>query len=166
MIWGWTGGCAVHESLLAEYEQEGFTGYRTKPATILFRDGQESNEYREFIVTGWAGVASRESGVQLLEECPGCFRRQYSAIKDYDRLIDWDQWTGEDFFIVWPMPRFALVTKRVSAWLKRRKVKSFSLSRLEDIPDIVANLGFTVVSLSESIPEDLAIKYGGPLGLE
>jgi len=168
MIWCYLEGPVVHEQLLAEFAQQGFTGYRTKPATVRFRDGSVSTEYQEFIVTGWAGMASPESGiqVQVKKSCPVCHWKNYSGITNYEKLIDWSQWTGDDFFIVWPMPLYILITERVAQWFLGRGVKSFCLKELDDFDQPVGTAGFCPGLLSNYFPEDLAIKYGRPLGLE
>ena len=84
-----------------------------------------------------------------------------------ENLIDWSQWTGEDFFIVWPMPGFMLITERVAELLLRLKVRSFELRDLyHDFDQWILNSGYTVSRLSNFLPEDLAIKYGAPIGLE
>lgn len=64
---------------------------------VRFRDGSETKEYREFVVTGWAGIASPESGAQLVQSCTGYPYMEYSAITNYADVVDWSQWTGEDF---------------------------------------------------------------------
>jgi hypothetical protein len=166
MIWGWIESYVVHQKLLAEYEAQGFTGYRTKPATVCFRDGFISTEYREFIVTGWAGVAAPESGIRVERSCPACHWKHYSPISNYDKLIDWNQWSGEDFFMVWPMPRFILVTERVAALLRKHKSRAFQLVKLGNENPLVVNSGFSVARLSNFLPEDLANKYGKHLDLE
>ena len=166
MIWCWVEGLVIHERLLDGIKQQGFSGYRTQAASVRFRDGQLSNEYHEFIVAGWAGVATAESGVRVEKSCPGCHWKRYSAIANYESLIDWSQWTGDDFFIVWHLPRFILITERVAHWLLTQNVKSCALRGLDDCDHPVGSSGFTVGRLSSYIPEDLAIKYGGPLGLE
>jgi len=166
IIWGWLNSVVVHESLLDEFERQGFTGYRVLPAMVRFRDGSSSNEYREFVTTGWAGMASPDSGVQVDKSCLACRWKHYSPITNYEKLIDWNQWTGEDFFIVWPLPLHVLITERVAEWLQLQKVKSFRLKKLEDEDPFIAKYGFTVGRLSHFLPEDLAIKYGRPLGLE
>jgi hypothetical protein len=166
MIWCWVFGTVIHEALLAEIQEQGFTGYRTQPATVSFRDGTMSAEYREFIVTGWAGVASAESGVRIAKRCPACHWRKYTAVTNYEQLIDWKQWTGDDFFIVWPMPSWILITERVAQWILSRDVKSFRLTSLDDWDRPAGATGFTVGRLSNFLPEDLAIKYGRPLNLE
>lgn len=167
IIWG--AGFAVHERILGEFEKEGFTGYRTKPALVRFRDGATSSEYHEFIATGWAGMASPDSGVRLISSCTGCHHKEYSAITNYEHIIDWSQWTGDDFFIVWPIGWATLCSERVAQWLTAQKVKSFRLERgfemRRKVP-IISKLGFVTGRLSDYLPEDLAIKYGRPLGLE
>jgi hypothetical protein len=165
IIW-WLFGCVVHERLLDEFEQQGFTGYQVKPATVRFHDGSTSTEYREFIVTGWAGMASPESGIRLVEDCPACRFKRYSGITNVDKLIDWSQWTGDDFFFVWPRPSSKLVTERVAQWLLSHKVKSFRLIGFEDLSQFVEKFGSSPGRLSDYVSQDLVIKYGKPLGLE
>jgi hypothetical protein len=166
MVWPWfSGGCVIHEQLLTKFEEQKFTGYRLRPATVRFRDGARSRDYREVVVTGWAGIARPESGIQVLEKCPACAWKKYSGLRDVEQLIQWDQWTGEDFFKVWPAS-YVLITERVAELLLKLHIKSFTLQGLEDVPAIVRESGFTVGRLSDVIPEDLALKYGKPLGLE
>ena len=167
MIWG--AGVAMHEQLLREFRKEGFTGYRIKPALVRFRDGSTSDEYSEFVVTGWAGMASPESGIKLLQSCQGCQWKRYSAITDFDKVIDWSQWTGEDFFIVWPLGARRLCSERVAQWLLDRRIKSMRVecgfAEIARDP-LFAKLGYVGGRLTNYLPEDLAVKYGTPLGLE
>jgi len=116
-------------------------------------------------VTGWAGVARLESGIRIVESCPVCHWKKYSALRNVEQLIDWNHWTGEDFLVVWPLPKFILVTERVAELRLRLRVKSFGLRGLKDRP-AVSDLGFTVSRLSNFLPQDLALKYGKPLELE
>ena len=167
IIWGLQ--IAMHKNAIEEFERQGFTGFRTNPAQVTFRDGVTSNDYLEFIVTGWAGVASPQSGVRVVESCPGCNWKIYSAITDFDKVVDWSQWTGEDFFIVWPFSGHRFCTERAADWLKGSGLKSFSIVdpfEREKRKRYVMDGGFPRGALSEELPEDLAVKYGRPLGLE
>lgn len=167
IIWGFE--VAVHQSVIEQFDRQGLTGFRTKPATVTFLDGATSDEYREFIVTGWAGVASPESGVHVVASCPGCKWKNYSAITDFEKVIDWSQWTGEDFFIAWPFSKHRFCTERAADWLRSSGIKSFSIQNpfeREKRRRFVMDAGFPRGPLSEDLPEDLAIKYGSPLGLE
>jgi hypothetical protein len=125
VIWG--SQVTVHKNAIKKLEQQGFTGFRTNPAQVTFRDGVTSNDYLEFIVTGWAGVARPESGVRVVESCPGCKWKKYTAIIDFEKVIDWTQWTREDFFIVWPFSGHRFCTERAANWLKSSGLKSFSI---------------------------------------
>jgi hypothetical protein len=165
IIWSWGNGYIVHQTLLAEFKAQGFSGYQTRPAAVRFRDHSISLEYREFIVIGWAGVARPESGIRLVKSCPSCHMKRYSPISDFDRLIDWQQWTGEDFFMVWPLPLFTLITERVANWLLSHKIKSYALGGIQDLDPLVLKAGFGPGRLSDYLPEELAIKYGNPLDL-
>jgi hypothetical protein len=162
IVWRWIEGCVVHESLVAEFRKGGLTGYRLRPSTVRFRDGGISKDYQELIITGWAGIARPESGIRVTKRCPRCQWKKYSSLRDVERLIDWSQWSGGDFFIVWPLPGFILITERVAELLLSLDIKSFQLRGLQEI----GSFGFTVARLSDFMPEDLAIKYGRPLGLE
>jgi len=167
IIWG--SQVAVHKDAIEQLRNHGFTGFRASPAQVTFRDGVTSDDYREFVVTGWAGVAQPESGVRVIESCPGCKWKRYSAITDFEKVIDWRQWTGEDFFIAWPFSNHRFCTERAANWLKSSALRSFSIVdpfEREKGRRYVMDGGFPRGPLSEALPEDLAIKYGRPLGLE
>jgi hypothetical protein len=159
MIWPWIAeSCVVHERIVREFQDFKLTGYRVRPAQVRFRNGAVSRSYVELVVTGWGGVARPESGIRLLETCPECSWKRYSGLHDVEQFIDWNQWTGEDFFKVWPTP-YTLITCRVAEALLHLDVKSFVLQDLQEIPAIVRESGFTVGRLSDRMPEDLALKY-------
>jgi len=80
LIFSWPWEPLVHESLIAEFEAQGVTGYRLRPANVRFRDGRLSDEYRQLVVVGWAGIAPEESGIHITGSCPGCHRTQYSGL--------------------------------------------------------------------------------------
>src|SRR5260370_3893130 len=72
IIWPWISGWVIHERLLADVRQRGLTGYQLRPPTVGFSDGGESKDYRELVVTGWAGVPRAASGIRLLHSCRAC----------------------------------------------------------------------------------------------
>ncbi len=129
---------------------------------------QRRCEYRRLIATGWGGMARPESGVRLMEECPGCVNKSYSAIVDPTELIDGSQWSGEDFFIVWPLPAFLFVSARVAQLLADVKAKSYTIGNLSERlvqQDPLTSGKFKPSSLALYLPEDLAVKYGRSLGI-
>jgi len=170
MIWLAAGGVLfVHGELLAEFEKKRISGYRTRPATVRFKDGYESKDYAELVVVGWAGVARPESGIRLLEICPCCHLRRYSGLENAELAIDWSQWSGEDFFVLWPLMDRTLITPRVAELLKLQKVKSYRLASLamwenRKLPESLR--GFTIPRISVCMPEDVARRIGGSSGLD
>src|SRR5947209_311907 len=74
--------CIFHKQIVAEMESLGFTGCSSRPAKVRFRDGVLSDEYQLVRATGWGGIARPESGIQLIEDCPGCDNRRYSNLAD------------------------------------------------------------------------------------
>jgi hypothetical protein len=163
MIWTFSHGCwvcLVHDSLLAKMRDAGITGFRTR-STMIYSPGQGGmSDYQELVICGWGGVAQPQSGVRVIRECPKCQWKRYSGVRDVDQLIDWNQWSGDDFFYVWPL-RHILITERVAEVLLGLKVEDFDLKGLEcDWSDTTVGL------LSDLLPDDVAQKYGLPLGLE
>jgi len=130
LISGWIFRWLIHASLVTEFHAEGFTGYRLKPASVRFRDGL-STEYSELIVVGWAGIAREESGIHRIWSCPDCHRADYSPLIHPDKLIDWSQWTGEDFFMVWPLAGFTLITGRVADFCEHEKLRAVRSGALD-----------------------------------
>ncbi len=169
MIWS-IDGLVMHNRLLDEFERKGFTGLRRRPATVRFRDGYLSMDYSEAIVTGWGGHARVESGIRLTEECAGCGSRRYTGLEDSSELIDWKQWSGDDFFIVWPLPNYRMITSRVADELASLGIRSYHLGSPSDLerraqPDGLS-VGYSVGPVSEHLPEDVALKYSNAYGLE
>ncbi|SPF34540.1 hypothetical protein SBA4_1500003 [Candidatus Sulfopaludibacter sp. SbA4] len=167
LIFSWRGELAVHQKLLAEFEERRFTGYRLRPCTVRFRTGRVSHEYSELMVTGWAGMARPESGIRLIGTCKGCDYRIYSPLEDAEKLIDWSQWTGEDFFMVWPLPGYPLITRRVADAFEEMRVRSYTLRSLQFL-QMRGRLysRFELGPLSQFMPQDLATRYGKPLGID
>jgi hypothetical protein len=110
-------------------------------------------------VTGWAGIASPESGIRLVEVCAGCGMRKYSGVERHDKLIDWEQWSGDDLFIVWPLPKFILISSRGADVLRSLKVKSYNLASMR-----IPIRGPCVGPLSYYMPRDVAETYGKVVG--
>jgi len=169
IIWSFEGP-VFHNLLLDELQNRGFTGFRRRPATVRFRDGFLSSDYSELIVAGWGGLAPLASGIHLLEECPACGYRKYSGLEEAANLVDWSQWSGDDFFIVWPLPRYIMITKRAADTLASLGVRTYDLHPPSDLEKRAQEFAFcheySVGRVSQFMPQDIALKYGQPLGLE
>jgi hypothetical protein len=125
-----------------------------------------SDQYREIIVTGWAGTAHADSGIRLVEVCLACRSQTYSRSGIPKQLVDWDQWTGDHFFRVWPLAKRVFVTDEVAEFLKKSGPRSFDIYPAEKSPSFRYPGTMIVEPFSAHFPEDFAIRYGRPLGLE
>jgi len=86
--------------------------------------------------------------------------KRYSGAERYDQLIDWEQWSGEDLFILWPLPKLILISGRAAGVLRSLRVRSYSLASMRR-----PSRGYSVGPLSAYLPEDVATKYGRLTGL-
>src|SRR5262245_3849532 len=93
----------------------------------------DSPKLSELVLTGWAGNASAESGVTLTRYESCCGHITYSGVRSVDKLIDGGQWDGSDFFIVWPMPKFILITQRVADFLQKQRLTGFTLTSIRKL---------------------------------
>jgi hypothetical protein len=78
----------------------------------------------------------------------------------HDKLIDWEKWSGDDLFIVWPLPGFILISSRGAEVLRSLRVKSYHLASMR-----IPIKGPCVGPLSYYVPVDAAEKYGKLEGL-
>ena len=164
-VWTWYGECLVQDKVLDLFRRHEFSGYSVKPVKAKFKVACENKlpKLWELIVTGWAGMASSESGIKLIERCEGCGHTVYSESNHPGELIDVSRWDGSDFFIVWPLPRFILVTDRVAQLIHDNGLTGATLKRPNDL-DLSG--GFSPGRLSHWMPEERARTLGGSLGID
>ncbi len=163
VVWTWYSECLLTDRALALFRAQEFTGFEVKPVKAVFERGSgRPPRLWEVVVTGWAGTASVESGIRLIEHCPACGHTVYSGLSAADMLIDTSKWDGSDFFIVWPLPRFMFVTDRVGQVIRDNSLTGVVLKRPEDLDDLD---GFSPGRLSYWMPEKRAKELGEPLGI-
>lgn len=97
--------------------------------------GRESVELR---VNGWGGYAPTESGVREIERCPSCNHRVFSGYAHPEKLFSIEGWDGSDFFLIWPLPRYIMVTGCVRDLILDSKYSGVSLKKLTELPRVVA----------------------------
>lgn len=133
----WTvfGNLIINEQVRKEWDKTHFSGFRfqeveffTTSETPFGRDAVE------FQVTGWGGRAGKESGIEVLEECPGCKRRIFSGYEEPAKLFNIDEWDGSDIFIIWPMPSYIFVTKDVRNWARDKNFTGVQFIPISDLP--------------------------------
>ena len=115
-------------------------------------------------MTGWGGVAPPESGIRLVEKCEGCGYLRYSGCENSERLIDVSQWDGSDFFIVWPLTGFIMVTDRVAKLIQENRLRGVVLKATGKLTFHTG--GFTPGRLSYWMPEARARQLGRDLGID
>lgn len=168
-VWTWYSECLVQDRVVEIFQAKGFTGYDLRPVRARFKRsvGREPPRLWELIVTGWGGMASKESGIKLIERCEGCGRTVYSGSSNPGALIDVSQWDGSDFFIVWPLPKFIFVTDRVAQAIRENRLTGAMLTQPKDLDLSGGLLGtFSPGRLSDWMPEERARQLGAVLGLD
>lgn len=164
-VWTWHSECLVQDHALDLFRTNGFTGFGVKPAKVKFQRARDHEPARlwELIITGWAGMASAESGIELTDQCHACGDLNYSPCSNADRLIDASQWDGSDFFMVWPLPKFIFVTDRVARVISENRLRGAVLRQPREL-DLTG--GFSPGRLSYWMPQERARELGGTLGID
>lgn len=117
------------------FEKAGFKGYILKPVIVnKVRKGnrEEIPPLWEFIVIGKGGDAHPKSGIRLRYACPGCDMRDYTCFGK-GLFIDESQWDGSDFFTVWPLPKFIIVTEKIKNFIKKHKLKNCKFTPTKEL---------------------------------
>lgn len=161
--------CLISDHLRRLFEAEGITGFNVQSADVrlMFPHEQHEAVYWVMCVTGWAGMAHPRSGIMPLPDPDGSGRLVYSPASDPNAIVDWTQWDGSDFFIVWPLPMLWWVSPRVSNLLYRHNIRHFKLASPSELGlDRASNgIGFSPGRLRQYFPEDRALVLGEPLGI-
>jgi hypothetical protein len=164
VVWTWYTECLVQDHVLQMFKEKGFTGFEVRQVEASFKRSAISAPPAlwELVVTGWAGMASAQSGIKLVESCDACGLKVYSGSSNPNRLIDEDQWDGSDFFMVWPLPKFIFVSNHVAQTFGEAKWKGARIVALENL-DLTE--GFGPGRLSYYMPQRRAKALGEPLGI-
>jgi hypothetical protein len=162
VLFDWGTHRFVQEKALDIIRSEGLTGFWTKPAKARMKRTGESVPIRQLCVSGWGGVVAPESGIRMDEYCPGCQFSHYSPMTDPASLIDPLAWDGSDFFIIWPLPGFPFVTKRVRQVFRDNHLTGPQF--LKTLPPETWH-GYSPQRLSFIFPEARAHEIGDPLGI-
>jgi hypothetical protein len=164
-VWTWYSERLLQDHVLELFRASGLTGFEVKPVKVKFKRVMDRKPPRlwEMVVTGWGGMAPPESGIRLIERCDGCGHTVYSGCTRPDKLIDYSQWDGSDFFIVWPLPKYIFVTDRVAITIRSNHLTGANL-KSPDTLDLSG--GFSPGRLSHWMPEQRAREITGITGGE
>ena len=166
-VWTWYSECLLTDRTLGVFASQGFSGFEVKPVKAAFKRAQRKPpRLWELVVTGWAGMAPAESGIRLIEDCPACGLKRYSAWTNPERLVDAAEWDGSDFFMVWPLPGYIFVAGRVAQAIHEYALAGCALKPLADVvfpSGVIPSVG--PGRLSYYMPEKRARELGEPLGI-
>lgn len=165
-IWTWAGELMVREHVAQELRTAGLTGFELDPVVVRLRRSTEcAPSLFEMRTTGWGGIAPEQAGVILdrSRSCPDCGLLIYSSFTDAAKLVSESQWDGSDVFLLWPLPRYVFVTKRVVDLIRTRGWKGVSITPLEKLESAVAELN--PGRLSFYLPMARAIALGSAAGI-
>lgn len=166
-VWTWYSDLLIQEHVLEFLEEHSLSGYTTRLAKCGFK-GKKSTasppSLFEFRVTGWGGMAARESGIRLIKSCESCGLLRYSAASGPERLIDSSQWDGSDFFMVWPLPRYIFMTEKAASLLRFARFKGIVILPVWKLD--LGDTGFSPGRLSYWMEPERARLLGGPLGID
>lgn len=164
LVWTWYSECLIQDHVLNLFRQEGFSGFEVKPAKARFKGSTDKPpRLWELVVTGWGGLARPESGIHRTRYCETCQSVRYSGIKDASQLIDENTWDGSDFFIVWPMPLFILISYRVADCIRDHRLSGVVLKPTEELRTVNDTIGGG--RLSYWMPESRARELGEAAGI-
>jgi hypothetical protein len=130
----------IERDIVEKLQAAQFSGIEFRPAELYTTtETPIGREVFHLKVTGWGGMASPESGIHVIKECPQCKRRVFSGFTDPEKLFTGDAWDGSDFFIIWPMPKFIFVTDRVADWIIKSEYSGVRVKPLEKFQKSLAN---------------------------
>ena len=134
-VWTWYSECLVQDRVLRLLRADGFTGFDVKPVKVTVKGANllRPPTLWELTVAGWGGLATCESGVQLIEKCHACGHSVYSAPTEPAKLINSSSWDGSDLFIVWPLPAFVFITNRVAQVIRELELSGSIVRPLTDL---------------------------------
>jgi hypothetical protein len=162
-LWTPLSDCLVSDVLIHELRTNNVAGFETEEVNLT-RASPVGRTYSQLVVRGWGGVADKSSGIELVNYCKGCHYMKYSALCDPNRLFDSTAWDGSDVFMIWPLPKFIFVTKKVVDLFSRLKVKGAAFIPIGSIN--AGGNGFCPGRLSHHFPNHVALRIGKPLGID
>ena len=140
VLWTWYSECLMKVEIADHLANARLTGFELKIANVIDRSLQTSEIYSEFTITGWGGVARPESGITLIQKCSVCGMLIYSGVNNWPNLIDWEQWDGADFFMIWPLPRYIFTTARAVELMRQMRLTGVSFRPIEELDQLSGNL--------------------------
>jgi hypothetical protein len=125
----------VNREIAETLKSAGFSGIKFQAAEIFSTtETLVGREVFELKVTGWGGIAPLESGIHVIKECPQCNRQVFSGFTSPNKLFSEEAWDGSDFFLIWPMPKYIMITDDVADHLIKSKYTGVRIETLDKLP--------------------------------
>lgn len=129
----------IEKDILEALQSAKFTGVKFRSVELYTTtDTPIGRRVFELQVAGWGGMAPPESGIRVIKECSHCKRRIYSGYSNADRIFSPEAWDGSDFFLIWPIPRYTFVTKRVADFITKAEYSGLRIKSLDKLPKSIA----------------------------
>ncbi|MHB9037732.1 MAG: hypothetical protein ACYC64_13820 [Armatimonadota bacterium] len=175
--------CLIQNHVLEVMRDEGLTGFEVRRARVRWdatllspeptcEDDREPNGspetsgipmFWELMVTGWGGLAAEGSGVWRVADS-----NIWEGFPEWSRILNWDQWDGSDFFIIWPFGFTRLVSDRAAKIIKKHNLTGVRLLTPEDYTRLHMRWKpgrITPMRLRDHFPDERARMIGEPLGI-
>ena len=155
-VWTWMTDLLISPKALRMLEKHHVTGFDVRPVIAQYPKPIKARppELYEVIVTGWAGLPSREAKLVVTRSCSACGDTHYS-IGNPSKLLNPAAWDGSDLFMVWPFPRHPFASDRLASIIRQEKLSGLKLippAAIEMEPGAKIHAG----SLFEWLPEERA----------
>jgi len=166
MVWTSVNECLISDRLLNIFKENEVTGFTVHPANVTYRDSdKKAPKFWELVVTGWGGVASEDTGIKQVEYCEECKKSKFSKPTHPEKLFNEENWDGSDMFLIWPLPGFRLVTKKVFDILEQNDIKHYEKISISEMVRKKGNKTLSPGKLRYLMPEERAREIGEPLGI-
>lgn len=131
LVWTQSNECLLQRQVQDWLLSQNWGGFKLKDVEWSSRaNAGDDLKLKELCRQGFGGQAVTDA-LALRERCEACGRETYRG----DGLgfsVDLEKWDGSDFFIVWPLPKYLVVTDRVAKGLIARRFSGFGLLPTED----------------------------------
>jgi hypothetical protein len=104
------------------FKKHNLTGYELRE--VKYRGIELSDILWELVITGTAGEPHPDCGMYVTRKLECCNHTYYRLFKDSTGIIvNENNWDGNDFFTVVPLPKYTLCTEKVKEIIKEYKFK-------------------------------------------
>jgi hypothetical protein len=146
------GDLLIDRHTLDVLENARATGYTAEPVVV--------NQGQWFLLRalGWGGMAASDSKIYRADYCEICKYVNYKVRALPTCLVDVNQWDRSDMFMVWPLSKFIVVTRRIAKELSRAGITG--LACVPEIAILRRSDTYGPGRLSNYMDLDLAIARG------